>query len=161
MHSRFKGLVCLRATAAVFCLLAYLLAMGGFPVCLGLAAAVEGTHAVSLNSTSDRLAVVLHHETATGGMAYEHRHGSTSRLVCLLEASHSPQGDHIASFDSNLTCETTRGKMDLKEPILPSLIAPAPVLVPIPPSAPFLSTESVPARSAASLLGLHTTILII
>ncbi len=161
MRFLLKGFVPLRAMAAGICLIAYLVAMGVFPVCLGLAATVEGTHAVSLTCTSDHLAVVLHHRAAAVGMRFEHRHGSTSKLVCLLAANPSLQGDHIASFASNLTCETTGGNLDLKEPILPSLIAPASVLVPIPPSVPSLATESVPAVSAACLLGLRTTILLI
>jgi hypothetical protein len=162
MRSLLKGFVPLRATAAGICLIAYLVAMGVFPVCLGLAATVEGTHAVSLTRTSDHLAVVLHHRAASSGMAYEHRHGSTSRLVCLLGSSPAPQEDHIASFASNLACETTSGEFKLKEPGLSSFLTFDPVPAPVSPlPASFQATVTTPSTSAACLCGLRTTVLLI
>ncbi len=162
MRSRLQRVFYLRATAAGICLLAYLVAMGLAPMLLGLAAAIEGTHTVSLSCMPDRLVVVLHHRTATGGMEYEHRHGSTSKLVCLLGASHSSQGDHVASFATNLTCEITAGELGLKAPDLSSLIPFDSVPTPISPHpASFWTPESIPATSTACVPALRTTILLI
>jgi hypothetical protein len=99
------------------------------PMVFALAAAVEGSHAVLLETgLENQLTVVLSHERGRSALpdytpAHDprsglHRHGMASSIFCVLSATASGEADHVACFlpgslaeedDDDLRCRWVAG----------------------------------------------------
>lgn len=165
METQSKGSVCFRRASVGACLLAYLQAAGFMPVLLAIAAAVEGSHTVSLGCTSDHVSVILHHECGSGTQGFQHHHGPVSRVICLWgNDGPPPPADHVASFNCSTACEKTAGELKARSSQSLSAVGFdwSKHLFPRSPPSFYLSASRVSGSASSAFLGaLHTTLLLI
>ena len=165
METGFKRFFGFRHWAAGLCLIAYLQAAGLTPLLLGLAAALEGSHAaVNVSCGSGQVSVILHHqEAAPSAKTVAHRHGSTSRVVCLLGRNSGQLPDHVATFTCVTACEKIATDPEAKpsETAVPPNLSVSENISSASPSLSGFSDSITAALPSSGLRALRTTLLLI
>ena len=155
---------------AALCLFTYLL--GGtkiLPGLVALAAAIEGSHTLLASSSDAGCALVLHHESGSGGGPAVHRHGMASRVFCLLATPEESDPDHVLQMAAGAVSESPsmgRGTWsDEKSSDMADSFSPAPLWQSAVVPDGFLSVFSVerhpPPRESGHLAALRITVLVI